>query len=199
MRRGRAEAGSVRAFLALEVDEAARGRIAELSERLRPALPGVRFVAPANLHLTLRFLGEAAPARLERFWEAVERAGRGVPAARVAVGPLGLFPERGAPRVLWLALPLPPALVELQRESERAAVRAGFAPEGREFRSHLTLGRWRASSPRPALPAAELGEAALGRITLFRSELRPQGSLYTPIHSLDLPGVDSAAGPRAAG
>jgi 2'-5' RNA ligase len=185
----RAEAGAVRAFLALEVDEAARGRLAGLIERLRPALPGVRFAAAANLHLTLRFLGDSAPGELQRFWDAVEAAGRGVPAERARFGALGLFPERGAPRVLWLALPLSQALLELQRESERAAVRAGFAPEGREFRPHLTLGRWRAPAPRPALPAEDMGEAALGRLTLFRSELRPQGPLYTPIRSLELPGA----------
>lgn len=185
--RAAAPAGTVRAFLAVEVDEAARDRIAALIERLRPDLPGVRLVAAANLHLTLRFLGDAAPAALTHFWAAVEAAGRGLTAARAPLGDLGLFPERGAPRVLWLDLPLPPALLELQRESERAAVRAGFAAEGRGFRSHLTLGRWRAPAARPGLPRPGLGEAELLRLTLFRSDLRPQGPLYTPLRSLDLP------------
>jgi RNA 2',3'-cyclic 3'-phosphodiesterase len=183
-------AGTVRAFLALEVDEGARSRIAGLVERLRPGLPGVRFVDPANLHLTFRFLGDSTPAALERFWDAVEAAARGLAATRAPLGDLGVFPERGAPRVLWLDLPLPPALRELQHESERAAVRAGFPPEARGFRSHLTLGRWRAPAARPALPGAQLGEAELQRLTLFRSDLRPQGALYSPLRSLELPRSD---------
>jgi 2'-5' RNA ligase len=177
----------VRAFLALEVDEAARGRIAGLIERLRPALPGVRFVSRENLHLTLRFLGDSRPVTLDSFWDDVAAAARGLTAAHAPLGSLGLFPDRGAPRVLWLDLALPAALLGVQRESEQAAARAGFPREAREFRPHLTLGRWRSPVARPGLPAAQLGEAELSRLTLFRSDLRPQGPLYTPLRSLGLP------------
>ena len=79
------------------------------------------------------------------------------PPAEAQVAGLGTFPERGSPRVLWLGLAVPAAILDLQRACERAARAAGFEREERPFRAHLTLGRWRDRAPRPELPPADLG------------------------------------------
>jgi 2'-5' RNA ligase len=65
-------------------------------------------------------------------------------------------------------------------------VGAGFPPETRPFRSHLTLGRWRERAPTPDLPAADLGPLSLETLVLYRSELRREGALYTPLASFPL-------------
>jgi 2'-5' RNA ligase len=82
-------------------------------------------------------------------------------------------------RVLWAGLHLPAAFAELQAACEASARAEGFEPEGRRFEPHVTLGRWREPAPRPALPAAGLGEAALTEAVLFRSDLTPKGPTYT--------------------
>jgi len=94
-----------------------------------------------------------------------------------------MFPPKGPPRVLWADLALSAPLLDLQRACEQAARAAGFAAETRAFRSHLTLGRFRDASRRPELPAVELGETLVSRLTLFRSDLNPKGAVYTPIES----------------
>jgi 2'-5' RNA ligase len=99
----------------------------------------------------------------------------------VPVVGLGLFPERGSPRVLWLGLELPQPMTELQAACEASAVAAGFSRETRPFSPHLTLGRWRDRAARPELPAVELGPVALDTLVLFRSELRPDGAVYTEL------------------
>jgi 2'-5' RNA ligase len=97
------------------------------------------------------------------------------------VAGLGTFPERGSPRVLWLGLAVPDTVLVLQAACERAAVADGFPREDRPFKPHLTLGRWRERDRRPELPEADLGAARVDTLVLFRSELRPQGAVYTPL------------------
>jgi 2'-5' RNA ligase len=178
----------IRAFVALELPGVVRARLAEVQARLRPRLPGLRWVAADSLHLTLRFLGDATPGELVTLARDVGAAAAACPRAIVRLTGLGVFPERGAPRTLWVGVDLPAAFLELQRACEIAARSAGFEPERRPFTPHLTLGRWRERVPEPRLDPCELGEAALERLIVFRSELRPDGARHTPLHVFELPG-----------
>jgi 2'-5' RNA ligase len=172
---------AVRAFVALELDEAMRERLGSVVEQLRGRLQGASWARPEGIHLTLRFLGPARPAVLDEMKPRLRAAAsRCAPAAPLVAG-LGLFPERGRARVLWIGIALPPAVLALQAECESLAVAAGFAPEPRCFRPHLTLARWRAGAPRPELPASDLGPASLRQLALYSSELRPDGARYTPL------------------
>lgn len=178
--------GEVRAFVALDIDDEALTRIADLIAALRPRNPGLRLVGAAGIHLTLRFLGPSRPEAIELMRPALALAAARCPAGAARIAGLGLFPERGAPRVLWLGLDLPPETRELQAACEAAAVAAGYSREARPFRPHLTLGRWRERAPRPTLPPVELGVARLDRLVLYRSELRPAGAVYTPLAGFPL-------------
>ena len=171
----------VRAFVALELDTRLRESIGELQARLRPRLGGIRLVRPEGIHLTLRFLGPTSPAQVEALRPHLAAAAAACPPAEARVHGLGTFPDRGSPRVLWLGIEVPPSVLELQRACERAARAAGFEPEERPFRAHLTLGRWRDRARRPDLPAADLGAVRLETLVLFRSDLRPDGAVYTPM------------------
>ena len=172
---------SVRAFVACEIGNEARARIAATIEVLRPRLAGVRFVAPEAIHVTLRFLGWSQPEALDAIAPLLRVAAARCPASDAGIGGLGRFPERGAPRILWLGLELAPPVLELQRACEAAAVAAGYEAEGRGFRSHLTLGRWRERAARPVLEPVEIGATRLAKLVLFRSELRRRGAVYTPL------------------
>lgn len=185
-RREGGEGGGIRAFVALELDASMRERIAETMADLRRRIPGVRWVSTDGLHLTLRFLGHAPPHVLAGLEPDLQRAAAACPPGEARVAGLGMFPERGSPRVLWLAISLPSPGLDLQGACEAAAVRAGFPREDRAFRPHLTLGRWRDRAPRPELPSVDLGMTALERLVLFRSELRPQGAVYTPLATFPL-------------
>jgi 2'-5' RNA ligase len=134
----------------------------------------------------VRFLGYAAPPALVELQGPLAEAALRCPPAAAPVRGLGLFPPRGGPRVLWLGLELPATVAELQAACERAAVAAGFPPEPRPFRPHLTLGRWTSPGKRPALPPVDLGRARLERLVLYRSEPRREGSVYTPLAAFAL-------------
>ncbi|HEY6099419.1 MAG TPA: RNA 2',3'-cyclic phosphodiesterase, partial [Anaeromyxobacter sp.] len=116
------------------------------------------------------------------------------PPLEIAVRGLGLFPERGSPRVLWLGLEMSAAAARLQAACEAAAVAAGFEPETRAFHPHLTLGRWRDRARRPALPDVDLGSAHVGELVLYRSDLRATGAVYTPLDVFPLGGAAAVVG-----
>jgi 2'-5' RNA ligase len=179
---------SVRAFVALDLDGAARERLIAAMEALKPQIAGVRWVRPEGIHLTLRFLGWSSLEAIECLKPRLEAAASTCPATVAPLAQLGLFPERGAPRVLWVGLEFDAPLVTLQGEAEAAAVACGFAPEPRRFSPHLTLGRWRDRARRPALPALELGDASLDRLVLYRSELQRGGAVYTALATFPLSG-----------
>jgi 2'-5' RNA ligase len=178
----------VRAFIAFELSPAVRSALAGLMTDLRDRFAGLRWVRPEGVHLTLRFLGESSPRQIERLRVSLGPLAACCPRAEVVLRGLGLFPERGSARVLWLGVELPEPLVALQAGCEAAAVAAGFPRESRPFSPHLTLGRWRDRAARPELPAADLGSSLLDTLVLVRSELRPEGAVYTQLQRFDLGG-----------
>ena len=134
----------------------------------------------------MRFLGWTQEGVVDRIAQTLRPVASACAPADVPLGALGMFPERGSPRVLWVGMDLPERTLALQRACEEAARREGFPPEERAFTPHLTLGRWKARTPRPQLPAADLGTTRIERLTLFKSDLRPSGAIYTPLHVFDL-------------
>ena len=109
-----------RAFIALVFDASVRERLARVCDELRPAFPEARWVGTQQLHLTLRFLGDVDPLGLKDLAARLREPASGCRAARVALGPLGIFPSKGAPRVLWVGVVLSQDLLALQRACERA-------------------------------------------------------------------------------
>ena len=153
----------------------------------------MRWVCDEGLHCTLAFIGGVEVERLAAIDAALRAAlaQRG-PFSMRAIG-VGAFPNTSRPRVVWVGLE------SLELAQHAAAIGAalaplGFEPEERAFRPHLTLGRVR-SSP----GARELGEALrrhsqddfgvtkVEAVVLYRSQLGPGGSRYTPLSTVPLP------------
>lgn len=171
----------MRLFLAVPLTEEARRGISEhLGRALAHPLPG-RPVRPENWHLTVRFLGEADEAEADRVIREVDGADRG-PAFRVRWGGLGAFPRPRRATVLWLGLDQGVGEAErLAAVVEGAVEAAGFPPEERPFRSHLTLSRLRPDQDVTAVLAAvpPVGWGMpVDRVVLFRSHLGSGGPRY---------------------
>jgi 2'-5' RNA ligase len=177
---------AIRAFVGLPLPPSLHAAVVETLRRLKASLRDVRFVREDGLHLTVRFLGWTRPERLTALEPALREAAGACPPLDMTVRGVGTFPERGRPRVLWLGVELPPPAQALAAACERAAVQAGFEPEPRAFRPHLTLGRWTDRAPRPALPDQDIGTARDETHLLYRSQMQAAGSLYTPLATFPL-------------
>ena len=188
-----------RAFVALLLDDAVRAAVGAEIERLRPLSRAVAWVPAANLHITLKFLGEQSDAGLVEVKEALAEAAAATVSFSLALHGLGAFPGLERPRVLWVgvaegALPVR----EMQARVETALGRRGFPRETRPWHPHLTIGRvfderrWRREARLPlreAVAAAarhSFGTVAVSHIALMRSDLSSRGARYSELGSVEL-------------
>jgi RNA 2',3'-cyclic 3'-phosphodiesterase len=178
-----------RLFFALEIGAAARARAAAIAIALRdqPGGHDVRWVREESLHVTLRFLGAVDEARVDVLEREVVAATRGVVPFAASLAGLVMFPSPRRPRVIALGREPAGARGALAAQVERGVVAAGFAPEARPFRAHLTLGRVR-EQRRFALAADVTASVTahgdawdVVETVLFRSDLAPSGARYTPL------------------
>lgn len=188
----------LRLFIAIRFPASLQEAVFRQTSRLRESAgsDAVRWTPPANLHLTLKFLGDAAPSSLAFLDQMLSAQAAGCPPFRISLGGLGAFPNSRRPRVVWVGIQAPPVLQALQRQIENAAARLGYAPEDRSFSPHLTIGRVRQSASaadqiklRQALDSFQLGrigETRIDSIVLMKSDLQPTGSVYTPLFAAPL-------------
>lgn len=125
----------MRSFVAIPLEGDTIRRLKELQE----GPDGIRWQDPANMHLTLKFLGDLPGERLDRL--AALLSGLRHPSFDMTLAGVGAFPDPSRPKVIWAGVNPHPALMELQREVESAAGEVGVEREEREYRPHVTLGR----------------------------------------------------------
>ena len=127
----------MRLFVAIALPEDLRARLT----RLQQGVPAARWVDPDNLHLTLRFIGEADGGQAHD----VDAALTQVRAVRfeLTLAGVGCFGQGRKARALWAGVAPTPELDRLQSRVEQAVQAAGFAPEGRKFKPHVTLARFK--------------------------------------------------------
>lgn len=184
----------MRLFLAVELPEEIRSRLAEEQARLKPVCRGWRWVRPASIHLTVRFLGEVPESEIAGQLPAWMETAAGCDRGRFDVGGTGVFPVRGRPRVLWAGISGQQPHNFLERiavEFESTAVSLGFEPDRRRFSPHLTLARATrkgSAEPPPGPEQSSLGKVAVEEVVLFRSELLPDGARYTVLDRFRLGG-----------
>jgi len=188
----------IRSFLAFELPREIEEIVARTSLEMRGYGLDVRWVRPANIHLTIVFMGDVEPGRLAPIMSALEPVCKKQRPFQVALKGTGVFPNRRRPNVIWIGLQ-----GDVEEMSQfRDLLQGQLAPFGvqreeRSFRPHLTLGRFRRGSgpggglDRALSRFAELGSpvCALKGMTLFRSDLKPDGPVYTRLNQWDLEGV----------
>lgn len=179
---------AVRTFVCLQLPAFARDRLASTQQRLRESGAPVSWVKPHNIHLTLKFLGSVPAERLQDVVGAVQRSAVPAPPIPLELAVLGSFPDKRAPRVVWVGLKqVPQELRNLQKRIERELVAIGFPAESRPFSPHFTLGRVRSSQNIGELVAAMRAERLepllfeAGEVVVMASRLHASGALYTPI------------------
>lgn len=187
-----------RLFVGIPLPESVRDRLAGLCS----GLPGARWVAPESMHVTLRFIGEVSGGDAEDVHEALSRIQSS--AFELTVAGIGCFDSRRKVRSLWAGVEKEERLIRLHEKVESAIVRAGLEPDGRKFKAHVTLARFKSGGgPRIGsfiesnnpfvLPAF-----AVDHFTLFRSFLGREGPHYEALADYPLSREKWAAEPATA-
>lgn len=176
----------MRMFLGIPLPAVVREGLRAEVTKLRPVMPGVRWVADANYHITTLFLGDIdrrEAARVEGLMESV-RIGAGE--ARLSC--LAQLPPKGAPRVVIATLDVDGETICRRIHSFFSGVLSEYG-DNRSYSPHVTLGRVRRGM-RVSMPAEGNLETTqkffLENIVLFESVLHPHGAVYRPVRSVSL-------------
>ena len=193
-RAARPEARPLRLFIAVDVSERERERLADAVAPLKEGLGQGRWTPPENWHVTLKFLGSVWPRLGGRVRDAVREVAGAHQAFTSALARMGAFPSLSRARVLWAGLEDPAGrLTDIARDLDRVLAR-DFRTEARPFAPHLTIARF---EPPVRLPEAVLRAAIQGgpflvdRLVLYRSHLRRPAPRYEALEEFPL-------SPRAA-
>jgi 2'-5' RNA ligase len=184
----------LRLFVAINLPASVRDAVYADAGPLRSVAPRVKWVAPASLHVTLKFLGSQDDAMLPALERALADVASRHAAVDVETRRLGAFPNFRRPRVVWVGMTGAGALGGIARDVDRSLASLGIPSETRPFRAHLTLGRVKDDmTPSDAQALADVAGAgvpprgfAIRTIDLMQSELGPGGSKYSVVAAVPL-------------
>lgn len=185
---------SIRAFIAIRVPPPVQELSGQLKKRLGQEGKTVSWVKPANVHLTLKFLGNISEKRALRVKGTLEKTVAGMSSFRMQTDELGVFPHARNPRVIWLGLTeATGALIRLEKNLSKELEKLGFERERKKFTPHITLGRIRSNKEKDKI--MELIETRgefppheifVDKIELIQSDLKPTGAVYSVLSSIPL-------------
>ena len=183
-----AEGEKVRTFLAIDPPEGVIRKIAAIQDALKKSIHGsISWVRPQGIHLTLKFFGDIDREDIGTISGIAAGRAAAAPALTLDIQGLGVFPNARRPRVLWIGVGGETAkLIGLQQAIDAELEACGFKKEERPFRAHLTLARIKSPQGLTGIDRilAEKGTESAGSfeakgLTLFKSDLTPQGAIYT--------------------
>jgi RNA 2',3'-cyclic 3'-phosphodiesterase len=187
----------IRSFLAFELPEPIKKIVTQVSGEIRKSSLDVRWVRPEFIHLTVVFMGDIQSEQIPSMGDRIDAVCSKQEPFRISLKPMGCFPNSRNPRVIWLGLDGDVERMSHFRDDlQRALSPFGIKEEERVFRPHLTLGRFK----KPGKRQTELEQfletyrdlaspsCTLGKLVLFRSDLKPGGAVYTKMVSWLLAG-----------
>src|ERR1700683_5207367 len=188
----------MRLFIALDIDDAIRSRIARFLDGVREFAPDARWARSESLHVTLKFIGEKPEGEVDKIRLALETIA--AESFEMNFRGYGFFPSARSPRVFWIGIEGGLALPALASIVDDRLASLDILKEEYAFTPHLTLARGGGSgSPRrqkadrpnrnfqrlqeklSALPAPEFGTMTVREFFLYQSQLSPGGSKYTKL------------------
>ena len=187
----------IRTFFALDLPGEVKNTIYNLYNPLKnESKIKIKWITPENLHLTIKFLGNIPEKRLDKIIKNIENLKLNIN-IKMAIDSYGVFPPKGIPKVFWISFKEKEGnneLVPLFKKVEQELVKLGFDKEKRRFTPHLTIARLKLKSKKKSEEFNKLLEIFKGhfnktkkgfftidKLTLFKSELKPSGAVYSKI------------------
>jgi len=181
-------------FLAIDIPSEILEGLTKIQNHFKSLDLDASWVRPGNIHLTLKFLGNTEPEKIPQIVEMMNTCVNSIAPFSLALTEVGCFPNQNRPRVLWVGLAdSQGSLVSAQKNIERNLSRLGYDTDNKPFFPHLTLARIK--SPKSGLgikekitnlPGEDKKPFSVKSIKLYKSELTPQGAIYTSVHEFNI-------------
>lgn len=184
----------LRIFVAVEINEEIRKGLSGVITRLKATGADVKWVAPENIHITLKFIGYIEDTQAAAVSELIRKAVASINSFTVDIKHLGAFPNTKRPRVIFVvAHEKGNNLATIYSRLDDSLTELGIEKEGREFTAHLTVGRVKSSKNLKALAEAmdslmesSFGQQAVESVVLMQSDLKPTGPVYKKLEEFKL-------------
>ena len=196
----------MRLFVAIDIEDAVRERIARFLDGVRGFAPEARWVRPESLHITLKFIGERSEVEVPKIKQAMLEIQAG--AMKLSLRGYGFFPSTRRPRIFWIGVEAGEQLAALAQQIDFALAKLGIPKEEHAYNPHITLARMDGSHVRGkgkqkigaadlqrlqeklgALSEPEFGEMTAREFFLYQSQSAPGGSKYTKLEGFALRSV----------
>jgi len=187
----------MRVFIAIDIGEEVRRALSDLQQQLQGQADvkksDVKWVQTNNIHLTLNFLGESEDEKTAEVCNIVKDVAGRHKGFQIDVESVGHFGGKSA-RVLWVGASRgSDELLALQKDLQQQLTLAGWPEEAREFTGHLTLCRIRNSKAGVKLAQIgqqykdyKLGVISADSVSVYQSQLKPTGPVYTVLGNYKL-------------
>jgi RNA 2',3'-cyclic 3'-phosphodiesterase len=191
----------MRLFLGIDIPDDIRQRITDFVECVRSHAPDARWVKPETYHITLKFIGEFKPERLDDLKTTLSTVA--APAIDISFRGCGFFSPR-SPKAFWIGVHANETLPSLASAVQDACAKLGIATEDHAYTPHLTLARTGSGRPQGSprdrnkpvmwnlrdevqrMPPPDFGTMTAQEFFLFESKLSPKGAQYTKIAGFQL-------------
>jgi 2'-5' RNA ligase len=183
----------LRCFIALDISDQIRRNFGDIIDRLKKHDADVKWVHVDNMHLTLKFFGKTPENVLPKIQEYLFNVVLSYNPFYIRIYDIGVFPNRKYPRVIWIGVEESDILKRLHIDIENTMGSLGFKKEQRSFKPHLTLGRVRSQKgimhlvhDLDTFKDKDFGNIHVKKIKLMKSELKPQGAIYSCLYEIPL-------------
>lgn len=182
-----------RSFIAIESNEKVRDSLKMIQGQLEKTGADLKTVKPENIHLTLKFLGDVSESKLDEVKKLLEDISKPDP-FEMEINGLGIFPRPSFIRVIWAGVSNGSEEAKLlRRELDKRLRSLGFSEEDKDFTPHLTIARVKSGKAKEKLASivkqesdTSFGKINVDKIKLKKSELTPEGPIYTDLQKVEL-------------
>lgn len=176
----------MRCFLAVDVEESLKGKIAELQQELKGF--HAKLAEKKNMHFTLRFLGEIDEKTKDEVSRRANKLAESFRTFEAEIKGMGAFPSPDYIRVVWLGSK---DVFGLQKAADDML--ADMFGKERSIMPHLTIARIRSTRNKESLKAViernsetRIGSMKVAEMKLKKSVLTRNGPVYEDVEVFGL-------------
>jgi len=180
-----------RGFIAIDIK--ATASITMFEKEIAKTGADIKLVEPKNIHITVKFLGDTDEKYIDTIEQSIKESVLTIKPFPITLKGTGVFPNQNYIKVIWIGITDDGNIETIVRAIDEKLGSLGFKKENRRFSPHLTVGRVKTARNKNQLlkvignyKAVEFTIQNVHSITIKKSELTPNGPIYTTLREVQL-------------
>jgi len=182
----------IRAFIAFRLPDHVKNQISDVQQAFKKRNISARYIPPENMHLTLKFIGDMPNHFIAPIRKIMTDSMSTCHSITLKADGIGAFPNKHLPRVIWAGLHSEESVLsDLHKTIDKKLESLGIQVDNRVYTGHLTLARLKKKPEINTIVKMidhfrnfKTETFKAGSLVLFRSELTPEGPIYTELCSV---------------